>query len=134
MKRPWTDVELVEDAAVASNGPATCPSDQVRPRFDELENQTSVVSCLSPGLSRRKSSHRTPMTPCESTATLGMNACAATDRTTVGAEKLTPLSVDRAILIRVRSIDWMSLNTTYSVPSGAVAADTSGNARTSVFV
>src|SRR3954452_1218370 len=109
MNRPCTDVELVDDAAVASKGPATCDSEKVRPRFDELANHTSVVSCLSPGLSRRKSSHSTPTTPRPSTATLGMNAWVASDRTTAGAEKLTPLSVDFTTLIRVRSIDWMSL-------------------------
>src|SRR3954447_16552460 len=109
MKRPCTDVELVDDAAVASNGPATCDSANVRPPLRELANQTSVVSCLSPSLSRRKSSQRTPTTPCPSTATLGMNACAAIDRTTVGGPKVRPLSREIAILIRVRLSGWISL-------------------------
>src|SRR6478672_11635267 len=109
MNRPWTEVELVEDAEAASNGPATCDSDHVRPPLLELENHTSVVSCLSPGLSWRKSSHSTPTRPCRSTATLGMKACAATDRTTAGAPNVRPLSCDTAILIRVRFIDSMSL-------------------------
>src|SRR3954447_11744079 len=109
MNRPCTDVELVDDAAVASKGPATCDSENVRPRFDELANHTSVVSCLSPGLSRRKSSHNTPTTPRPSTATLGMNAWVASDRTTVGAENVTPLSRETTILIRVLAIDSMSL-------------------------
>src|SRR3954470_17235853 len=109
MKRPCTDVELVDDAAVASKGPATCDSEKVRPRLLELANQTSVVSCLSPSLSWRKSSHNTPTTPWPSTATLGMNACVASDRTTLGAENVRPLSRETDILIRVLSFDWMSL-------------------------
>src|SRR3954471_16855244 len=103
MKRPCTEVELVDDAAVASKGPATCDSEKVRPPLLELANQTSVVSCLSPGLSRRKSSHNTHTTPRPSTATLGIKACVASDRTTDGAENVRPLSRETASLIRVLS-------------------------------
>src|SRR3954454_15968853 len=109
MKRPCTEVELVDEAAAASNGPATCDSPNVLPLSVEPANHTSVVSSLSPTLSWRKSSHSIPTTPWLSPPTLGMNACAASDLTTRGDENVRPPSVELAILICVLCSDSMSL-------------------------